>query len=57
MKVIGSYNRESNVFRSANCSLTTGQCSDVILNSSFTGEYQTFLRQKYGALYSFEQLS
>lgn len=57
IKIVGSYNRESNVFRSSNCLLTTGQCSDIMLNNSFCGDYQSFLRQKYGAFYTFEQLA
>ena len=45
------------MFRSTNNLLTTGQCSDIALCSSYTGEYQTFLRQKYGSLHSFDQLN
>lgn len=57
MKIVGSFNRESNVFRSTNSILTTGQCSDIVLNNSYAADYQNFLRQKYGAFYTFEQLS
>lgn len=57
MKIVGSFNRESHVFRSTNSILTTGQCSDIVLNNSYSADYQSFLRQKYGAFYTFEQLS
>ena len=57
MKIVGSFNKEAKVARSTNCLLTTGQCSDILSDCSFAGEYQTFLRQKYGAFYTFEQLN
>jgi hypothetical protein len=53
IKIVGSFNRISNIFRSTNSLLTTGQCSDIMLTNSFCGEYQSFLRQKYGAFYTF----
>ena len=57
MKIVGSFNRETRIARSTNCLLTTGQCIDILTDTSFSGDFQTFLRQKYGAFYSFEQLN
>lgn len=37
--------------------LSTGQCKDLLSDSSYNSEYQKFLRGKYGALYRFDQLA
>lgn len=37
--------------------MTTGQCSDIMLSNVHMGEYQGFLRVKYGAFYGFEQIA
>lgn len=56
-KILRSFARDSRITRASNSVLSTGQCADILQDSSFNSEYQKFLRNKYGALYKFDQLS
>jgi hypothetical protein len=56
-RILRSFARESRISRASNSVLSTGQCADILNDNSFNSEYQKFLRNKYGALYRFDQLS
>jgi hypothetical protein len=56
-RILRSFARESRITRASNSVLSTGQCADILQDNSFASEYQKFLRNKYGALYRFDQLS
>jgi hypothetical protein len=55
--VLWHFARESRITRASNSMLSTGQCSDILRDNSYNSEYQKFLRNKYGALYKFDQLA
>ena len=56
-KILRSFARDSRITRASNNVLSTGQCADILQDNSFSSEYQKFLRNKYGVLYKFDQLS
>lgn len=43
--------------RSSNGVLSTGQCLDISKDNLYNTENHKFLRNKYGSLYKFDQLS
>jgi hypothetical protein len=56
-KILWVFNSEAKISRASNGIISSGQCSDIVKDESYSSEHNEFLRNKYSAFFKFELLN